>query len=489
MVQTLKMYINGEWKDSNNKETINIINPANEQILAYAPKATAEETVYAIRKGKEAFYQGDWAERLPKERASVLNQIATLLAKHESEFVRLEVANNGKTMREAQADVEGAIQTFRYYANLLEQEREEVYEWDEGIKSLIVKEPIGVVGLIVPWNFPLLMSVWKLAPALAAGNSIILKPAEDTPLSAVRLFELLDQTDLPRGVAQLVMGTGSVVGQTMTESTDVDMISFTGSTDVGRTIMQAASGNLKKISLELGGKSPNIIFSDANLTQAIDYALFGIYMGAGQVCSSGSRILVEEEIYEVFVEKFIARAKQIKVGPGNDEASQMGAITSKQQMERILEYIKIGKKEGASLRLGGERLTKGELQKGYFIAPTVFTDVTSDMRIAQEEIFGPVVVIQPFIDEEEAIRIANSTQYGLAGAVFTEQITKAKRVIRKVKAGITWINTYHLTDVHAPWGGYKSSGIGRSLGTQGLEEYQEIKQINIDLNSNPINWF
>src|SRR5699024_5394419 len=347
----------------------------------------------------------------------------------------------------------------------------------------------GVAGLIVPWNFPLLMASWKIAPALAAGNTIVFKPSETTPMFLVKLFEIIHKSGLPKGVANLVLGKGSIIGQAISESHDVDIVSFTGSTSVGQQVMKAASSNLKKISLELGGKSPNIIFSDADFETAVDYALFGIYYGAGQVCSAGSRLIVHEDIYEEFVSSFIDRAKNIKVGPGLQEGVEMGAITSESQLNRILDYIEKGKKEGATLAYGGNQLKENGLEKGYFVEPTVFTNVSSHMSIVQEEIFGPVVAIQSFKNEAEAIKLANETDYGLAGAVFSQDGAKAMRVIKKVKSGITWINSYHTTHEGTPWGGYKQSGIGRSLGTYGLEEYQEVKQINVNLAVEPINWF
>ncbi len=489
MAQNLKLYINGEWVDSSNPEMQDILNPANQEVIAKAPKATKEETEEAIKIAKSAFESGAWSDRTPQERAKVLLQIAEKMEENLDELAELEMKNNGKTLREAQSDAADAANTFRYYAGLLDHPSGVTYQAIEDLQTMIVKEPMGVAGLIVPWNFPLLMSVWKIAPALAAGNSIILKPAEITPITAFKVFELIDQTDLPKGTANLVMGSGSVVGQTIAESDDVDVVSFTGSTGVGRNIMQAATGNLKKVSLELGGKSPNIIFDDADLETAVDYALFGIFMGSGQVCSSGSRILVQEGIYDEFVAKYVEKAKGIKVGPGNDESSQMGAIVSEKHMESILEYIRIGKEEGGNLACGGSRIQRDGMEKGFFIEPTVFTDVTSDMKIVREEIFGPVVAIQKFKDEAEAVRIANDTEFGLAGAVFSEDQNKAMRVIRKVRAGITWVNAYHLTNVQAPWGGYKQSGIGRSLGTYGLDEYQETKQININLDPKPIRFF
>jgi len=489
MKQQLRQYINGQWVDDAPAEKKDIINPATGEVIAEAPRASAEQTEEAIRTAKEAFEAGVWADKTRQERAEVLLQIADNMQNHIDELIALEVENNGKTIADAQADAEDSINTFRYYASFLQTDTDQSLAPMDDMQTLIVKEPMGVAGLIVPWNFPLLMSVWKIAPALAAGNSIVLKPAEITPMTAVKVFELMDQTDLPKGVANLILGSGSVVGQTIAESDDVDIVSFTGSTGVGRGIMQAATGNLKKVSLELGGKSPNIIFADADLETAVDYALFGIFMGAGQVCSSGSRILVQDDIYDTFVEKFVAQAKEIKVGPGDHPTSQMGAIVSEKHLNSILEYIQIGKEEGAVLATGGSRMTKDGLDKGFFVEPTVFTDVTSDMRIVREEIFGPVVTIQRFHTEAEAIAIANDTDYGLAGAVFSEDQNKALRVIKKVRAGITWVNSYHLTDVQAPWGGYKQSGIGRGLGPYGIDEYQEVKQINMNLDPKPMGWF
>jgi betaine-aldehyde dehydrogenase len=489
MTQRYKLYINGEWVDSVNRDFQDVLNPANQEVIAKAPKATKEETEKAIKIAKETFESGVWSSKPPQERAAVLLQIADKLEEHSAEIAQLETQNNGKVLKEAESNVEESIEAFRYYAGLIQNQTGVTYEAMEGLQTMIVKEPMGVAGLIVPWNYPLLMSAWKVAPALAAGNSIILKPAEITPITAVKLFQLIDETDLPKGVAQLILGGGTVVGQTIAESDDVDVVSFTGSTGVGRSIMHAATRNLKKVSLELGGKSPNIIFDDADFETAVDYALFGIFYGGGQVCSSGSRVLVQEGIYDKFVEEYAKRAQQIKIGPGDDESSKAGAIVSEKHMNSILEYIRIGQEEGATLACGGNRIERDGMAKGFFIEPTVFTNVTSDMRIVKEEIFGPVVVVQKFKDEEEAIRLANDSDYGLAGAVFSTDSNKALRVIQKVRSGITWVNAYHLTNIQAPWGGYKHSGIGRSIGTYGLDEYQETKQINVNLNPQPLHWF
>lgn len=483
----LKSYINGEWVTAEN--SIDIINPANQEVIAIAPRMTKEKTESAIQAARIAFDEGEWKNTTVKERSGILHAIANKIEERLEEFTILETLNNGKLYAEAEADIQDTVACFRYYAGIILHPDGETYHVPDNVQAMVVKEPVGVAGLIAPWNFPLLMGAWKIAPALAAGNTIVYKPAEITPVTAFKLFEILDEVGLPKGVANLVLGQGSIIGQTISESNDVDMVSFTGSTEVGRGIMKAAAGNLKKISLELGGKSPNIIFADTDLDVAVDYGLFGIFLGAGQVCSSGSRILVQDTIYDEYVKRYVERAEKIKVGPGLEERTNMGAIVSEAQMSSILSYIEKGKEEGATLKTGGYRLLDQGRDKGFFIAPTVFTDVTQDMAIVREEIFGPVVTIQKFSTEEEAIKLANDTDFGLAGGVFSNDGAKALRVIKQIRAGITWVNDYHPTYVEAPWGGYKQSGIGRSLGKYSLEEFQEVKQINIRLNVEPVGWF
>lgn len=488
IVLDLKMYVNGEWRDSSDRKRT-IINPANGKGIAYAPEGTIEDAKYAIEVARTAFDSGIWSATPTAERASYLFKIADEIDKNMEELVYLETMDNGKTYREAEGDIGDAAACFRYYAGLITKPDGQTYHVADPMQAMVVREPVGVCGLIVPWNYPLLMSVWKIAPALAAGNTIVFKPSEVTPITATKLFEILEKVGLPKGVANMVMGAGPIVGNEIAASNKVDMISFTGGTKTGKHIMRTAADNMKKISLELGGKSPNIIFADADFETAIDYALFGIYAGSGQVCSAGSRILVEENIYDKFVNSFVERAQQINVGPGDNPESEMGPLVSQEHMEKVLRYIEIGKDEGANVACGGRRIMEDGKGDGFFIEPTVFVNVKPDMRIVQEEIFGPVVVIQKFKDEQEAIELANGTDYGLAGGVFTVDGAKAMRVIRKLRAGITWINSYHPTYNEAPWGGYKQSGIGRSLGTFGLEEFQEIKQININLEVEPIGWF
>ncbi|WP_408033845.1 aldehyde dehydrogenase family protein [Terrilactibacillus tamarindi] len=485
----LNMFIDGSWQAGSTNQTRQIVNPANGEIIAEAAEGTTRDVEYAISVARKTFESGIWSEKTAEERAEVLLKIAQKIDEKQEELAKLETLDNGKTLREASYDMSDAANCFRYYAGLIRAPHGETYHVPDNMQAMVVREPIGVCGLIVPWNYPLLMSVWKLAPALAAGNTVVYKPSEVTPVTPVKLFEIFEEVGLPHGVANLVLGEGKVVGHTIVESHDVDMVSFTGGTETGRHIMRTAAGNMKKVSLELGGKSPNIIFADSDFETAVDYALFGIFSGAGQVCSAGSRILVEESIQEAFISRFVERTKKIKVGPGLNPESEMGPLVSEEHMKKVLRYIEIGKEEGAELACGGYRILDEGYDKGYFVAPTVFIHTTPDMRIVQEEIFGPVVVFQTFKDEREAIKLANDTKYGLAGGVFTQDAAKAMRVIKKVRAGITWVNTYHGTYNEAPWHGYKQSGIGSSLGTYGLDEFLEIKQINFNLQVEPIGWF
>ncbi|MGV4967461.1 aldehyde dehydrogenase family protein [Priestia aryabhattai] len=484
---TLNMYINGEWKKAEKQRST--VNPATGEVIGYAAEGSAEDMKTAIGAAREAFDSGIWSETSASERAAILFKIADKLEEAKEELAALETMDNGKPYREAEADVEDAAACFRYYAGLITKPDGQTYSVPAPMQAMVIKEPIGVCGLIVPWNYPLLMSVWKIAPALAAGNTIVFKPSEVTPVTPTKLFEILESVGLPKGVANLVMGAGDTVGNTLIQDKRVDKISFTGGTVTGKHIMRQAAENVTKVSLELGGKSPNIIFADADFETAVDYALFGIFAGSGQICAAGSRILVEESIAERFIERFAERAQKIKVGNGMDQEIEMGPLVSEEHMKKVLKYIEIGKQEGARLVCGGNRITSSGLEKGFFVEPTVFSNVTSNMKIVQDEIFGPVVVIQTFKDEKEAIKLANDTEYGLAGSVFTNDGAKALRVIKKLRAGITWVNTYHFTFNEAPWGGYKQSGIGRGLGTFGLEEFQEVKQININLQVEPIGWF
>ena len=483
-----KFYINGEWVNPLGRETISVRNPATNEVIAEVGSANGGDTKKAIEAARKAFDEGEWRNSSAQQRSALLYKLAHRIEEHEYDLALIETANNGKTLKESKGDVQAAADTFRYYAAIILGSTGETLQVEEPLVSKVVREPVGVCGQIIPWNYPLLMAAWKLAPALAAGNTCILKPSEVTPLTAIRLFELMEELSFPPGVVNLINGTGIQAGQPLVESNLVDKIAFTGGTETGKKIMQQSVTNLKKVSLELGGKSPNIVFADADYETALDYAAFAIFNNSGEVCSAGSRLLVEKEIYDQFVQDLVEATRKIKVGHGVDEQTQMGPLVSKQQMEKVKEYIEIGKKE-AKLACGGNQLTTKVHENGNFIEPTIFVDVDPNARIAQEEIFGPVLCVIPFESEEEAIQIANNSVYGLAAGIFTSDVAKAERVSKKLRVGVTWINTYEQNLIEGPWGGYKESGIGRELGTYGLEEYTEVKQMINTLRVEPTNWF
>ncbi len=482
-----QLFIDGKFVDGASERTL--VNPANGKPLTKVAEASKTQVEEAIRAARKAFDHGPWPRMTALERSQFLNKIADAIDAHAEELAELETLNGGKPLRETNYDIADAAYCFRYYAGLITKPSGQSIDVPAPSVTTVVREPIGVCGQIVPWNYPLLMAAWKLAPALAAGNTCVLKPSEFTPLTAVRLAELLHDLKLPEGVVNIVLGDGPTVGQPIAESTIVDKIAFTGSVNTGKRVATSALTNLKKVTLELGGKSPMVVFPDFDLDIAVDYALFAIYCNAGQVCSAGSRMIVEQSIYDQFVEKMAARAKKIRVGPGLEAETEMGPLVSESQLKRVLEYIEIGKKEGAKLVTGGDQPKGEKYGSGYYVNPTIFSDVKPDMRVVQEEIFGPVVVVQKFSTEEEAIELANNSVFGLAGAVFTNDITRAHRVVKQLRAGITWVNAYHNTYTECPWGGYKQSGWGRELGTFGLEAYTEVKQININLDPQAVGWF
>jgi betaine-aldehyde dehydrogenase len=486
---TCLMYLAGEWCPASDGGKRELVDPGTGEVVARVAEATVDDTMRAIERARAAFDGGPWPETPALDRAKLLWRLADLIDQNAADLARLETLSCGKPLRESEYDVADAANCFRYYAGLATKPHGETFDVPAASQTFVVREPIGVCGQIIPWNYPLWMSAWKLAPALAAGNVCILKPSELTPLTALWLARLIDDAGFPHGVVSIIPGAGPTVGATLAESHLVDKVAFTGSVPTGQSIMRAAAGNVKKISLELGGKSPNVVFADADFETAVDYALFGIYANAGQVCSAGSRLLLEESIYDRFMARLVERARKIVVGDGFDPSTQMGPLVAERQRDRVEKYIKVGLDEGATLALGGGRPPAPLDERGFFIAPTIFTGVTPKMRIVQEEIFGPVLVVQTFADEAEAIKLANDSAYGLAGAVFTTDAARAHRVIRKLRAGITWINTYHPTYNEAPWGGYKQSGIGRELGTYGFDEYTEVKQINVNLAVEPTGWF
>ncbi len=484
----LKNYINGKFVSARAGGTREYLNPADNSVLGTATDSGVEDVEAAIDAARAAFDGGPWAATSGAERAAFLFKLADLIDGDAEEFVRRDTLNNGKPLREARYDVADAAGCFRYYAGLATKPSGQTFETsDVNVQTITVREPIGVCGQIIPWNYPLLMAVWKLAPGLAAGNCCILKPSELTPWSAVRLFELIDEVGFPPGVVNLVLGPGDPVGAALAESHRVDKIAFTGGGITGRKIMKAAAGNLKKISLELGGKSPCVVFADADFEVALEYSMFAIFAGQGEVCSAGSRLLLERSWADKFLPRLVEACGRIVVGPGSDEDTEMGPLISEAHQRKVLDLIESGKTEAELLCGGGGY--DDDRARGNFVQPTVFTNAKSDARVLREEVFGPVLVVQLFDTEEEALRLANDTEFGLAGAVFTSDGAKAQRFIRKLRAGITWINTYHPTFNEAPWGGYKQSGIGRELGTYGYDAYTEVKQINTNLSPGPVGWF
>ena len=477
-----QMYIDGGWVDAAAGETYDVVDPASEEPFARVPKAGVADAEAAVRAAREAFDLGPWPKMKAVERAAILNRAAAKLRERAEELARLESMQMGKLLEESLVDMADAAHTFELYAGMIQDLHGETLEVPGETMSMVVREPVGVTVGITPWNYPMLMAAWKAAPSLAAGNVMILKPATVSPLTNLELARIFDEVGLPKGVFQVITGPGGEIGDYLAGHSDVDMVAFTGSASVGKSIMRQAATNVKKIGLELGGKSPNIVFADADFESAIDGALIGIFAGSGEVCSAGSRLLVERGIHDRFVGELVSRAMAIRVGDPLDHESEMGPLVSRQQIETVERYVRKGVEEGATLATGGRRIEGA----GYYYEPTIFVDVDNAMTIAQEEIFGPVLVVIPFDSEEEAVRIANDTIYGLAGAVWTKDVAKAMRVIKALRAGITWVNTYHPTYSEAPWGGYKQSGIGRELGSYGLDEYTEVKQINIDLTGEPM---
>ena len=485
-------YIDGRWQPALGGATREVVNPANGELIALVTDSQVEDTRLAIAAAKKASYEtGAWRRTSGPRRADLLLAIAGRIHARADELAMLDTRDNGKPLREARADVDDAVACFRYYAGLVTKPQGGVYEVGDGFGAMhaySMHEPVGVCALVTPWNYPLLMAAWKLAPALAAGNCVVFKPSELTPLSAVELFRIFDEAGLPPGTANLVLGTGPAAGQELASSHDVDMITFTGSTRTGQVIASAAVGNLKKVGLELGGKSPNVVFADADFEGTVEWAMIGVFFNQGEVCSAGSRLLVEESLKDRFIARLAERANAMTIGDGMGDPD-MGAIVSQAQLDKVLGHIERAKAQGAHLVCGGERYTEGSCADGFFVRPTIFDGCRADMDIVREEVFGPVVAVQTFRTEAEAVALANDTRYGLAGGVFTSDGARALRVMKEIRAGVTWINCYNPTFNEAPWGGYKMSGYGRDLGVDGLREYQQVKQVNINLNPGPVGWY
>ena len=481
--QPKKLFIGGRWVEAASGKTFDTLNPATGEVLARVAEGGAEDIDRAVAAARTSFDRGTWRELPPAERARMLWQVGDMIEERANEFAQLESLDNGMPINDALLFfVPMAAATFRYYAGWVTKLDGATQQISAPGKylSYTLRQPVGVVGQIIPWNFPLMMAAWKIAPALACGNSVVLKPAEETPLSALLLAELLQEAEIPQGVLNVVPGYGETAGARLASHPDVDKIAFTGSTAVGKLVARAsAESNLKRVSLELGGKSPNIVFADAELTQAVSGAFFGVFWNQGQVCSAGSRLFVQEKVYDQTLDELVKTVEETRLGPGIDPLSQMGPLVSKAQMERVLGYIQTGKQEGARLLAGGKR-PEG-LDHGYFVQPTVFADVDGKMRIAQEEIFGPVVSAIPFRDEEDLIAKANDTVYGLAAGVWTKDVKRAHRVAHALNAGTVYVNCYHIADPVTPWGGFKQSGWGRELGPYALDLYTELKNVIVDI--------
>ncbi len=474
-----KLLINNRWIPSESGKTFATVNPSTGEEICQVAEADAADVDKAVQAARRAFDQGPWKKMRASERGRLLHRLADLIEQNAEQLARLETLDNGKPLSIAKAvDVTKTIACYRYFAGWADKVQGKTIPIDGDFFCYTRHEPIGVIGQIIPWNYPLLMQAWKLAPALATGNTIVMKPAEQTPLSALRLGELILEAGFPEGVVNLLPGFGPTAGAAIARHMDVDKVAFTGSTEVGRLIMEAAAkSNLKRISLELGGKSPNIIFADSDLDDAVEGAHLGLFVNQGQSCCAGSRVFVEEKIYDEFVEKSIARARKRRVGDPLDPLTDQGPQVSESQFDRIMGYIESGKREGATLACGGERVG----DRGYFIQPTVFSDVQDEMKIAREEIFGPVMSIIAFKDMDEVISRANRTTYGLAAGVWTRDIKKAHAVANGVRAGTVWVNCYHVLDTRAPFGGFKQSGMGRELGEYGLQQYTEVKTVTLKL--------
>ena len=480
------MFIDGKRVEGASGRRIPVYDPSTEEVIAETSDASASEVDAAIAAARRAFDEGGWPQTTAQERGRILFRIAEKLRAEAPMLAELESRNSGKPIVEAEFDIADAATCFEYYGGLATKVSGTVNPVPDNALSLSMKEPVGVAGQIIPWNYPLLMAAWKLAPALAAGCTCVLKPAEQTPLTALRLAAWLPELGVPDGVVNVVTGLGETAGSRIVESPLVDKIAFTGSAAVGKIIMKSAADTLKRVTLELGGKSPNIFFADADFEAAIDGALFGVFINQGEVCSAGSRVLVERSIYPKFVEAMTEKARGIKLGAPLERDTKMGPLVSREQYDRVCSYQQIGRSE-AKIAIGGGQ--PAAFKRGYYVEPTIFYDVDNSARIAREEIFGPVATVIPFDNEADALRIANDTPFGLAAAVWSRDIYKALRMVKAIRAGIVWVNHMQPTYVEAPWGGYKQSGFGRELGLHGIDEYLETKQVHINLNEQPIGWY
>lgn len=488
MTKEYKLFIDGKWVDSVSGKTFKSYSPATGEVNGICAEGGAEDVDLAVKAARGAFEAGPWAEMAPSDRMRLLNKVAQKLWENVEYLAEVESKDNGLTINETKMiAIPAAIDVLEFYAGLANKVEGSTLSSPGNRFNYTLREPLGVVGAIVPWNFPIMLTMWKMAPALAAGNTIVIKPAEQTPISLLELARLFQEAGIPDGVINVVNGYGETAGSALAGHPGVDKVAFTGSTNTGRLVMQAASQNLRPVSLELGGKSPNIVFDDANLEDAVNGSLFGIYFAQGQVCAAGSRLFVQESIYDKFMEAFLAKVKQIRVGDPMDPTTHMGPQVSKEQLKVIEDYVAAGLEQGATLATGGERSQTES--GGYFYSPTVFENVTNEMTIAKEEIFGPVLSVIKFKDEEDAIKKANDTIYGLASGLWTNDLKRAHRMAKGIKAGTVYVNTFSMLDATAPFGGTKQSGFGRELGMQAMDMYTETKHVWVDLSPQHMNWY
>jgi len=485
-----QLFIDGQFVDAESGKTFNSPNPATGETFAEVAEADKADIDKAVAAARKAF-EGKWSKMSARDRGRLLYKLSQLIERDTAQLAELETSDNGKPIKESTyIDIPSVVENFEYFAGWATKIEGETIPVPGQMFNYTLREPVGVCGQIIPWNFPLLMAAWKLAPALAAGNTVVLKPAEQTPVTAMEFAKLVQEAGFPEGVVNVVPGYGETAGAALASHKGIDKIAFTGSTEIGKVIAKAAADNLTKVSLELGGKAPNIIFADADLDQAVNGAMMGIFFNQGQVCCAGSRLFVEEKIKEEFLGRFKEKADRIKVGDPMDKATLMGPQVSAEQLNKIKSYVGIARDEGATVFAGGETpQLDPQFQNGYFFQPTIFSDVNNSMRVAQEEIFGPVTSVISFDNDEELIRQANETIYGLSAGIWTRDITRAHRFAKAVKAGVVWINTYNMFNAASPFGGYKQSGYGREMGKHALEMYTQVKSVWVDLSGKPIGWF
>jgi betaine-aldehyde dehydrogenase len=484
-----QLFINGEYRDASNGAKIEVINPATGELLTTVAKGTREDADAAVEAARNAFETGKWPRQNEAKRARLLNKIAAGLRKRFNEIVDAEVLNTGKTVEAAQGQVMQGIQDFEYYAGVITTFGGKTNPMPNGFFNYTLKEPVGVAAQIIPWNYPFMMAAWKIAPALAAGCTVVLKPASYTPITAYILADVIKEAGVPDGVVNVLTGSGADIGSYLTEHPGVDKVAFTGETETGKDIMAKASETLKRVTLELGGKSPNLVFNDSDIDAAVDGSLHGIFYNTGQSCEARSRLFIQEDIYDEFMEKFLAKAEKLRVGDPFDEKTHMGAVISKNQEEVIDSYVQIAKEEGGEVLFGGKRPEGEEFENGFWYEPTIIGNVTNDMRIAQEEVFGPVVVVMKFKDEKEAIQLANDTKFGLGSAVWTKDQARATRVSKGIRAGIVMVNNTISAFPGSPFGGYKQSGFGRELSAETLDLYMETKSVISYIGERPLQPF